>query len=104
MDDTMAITRRDDPTMIDRLCGPHEWGYRDPVEGGFVEDLTPFDAGHEITRLTAENERLREALEWYAEQVAGCRKITPEGNASRAALDADGGSRARSALTQGEPT
>ena len=22
---------------------PHEWGYRDPVVGGFVEDRTPFD-------------------------------------------------------------
>ena len=22
---------------------PHEWGYRDPAEGGFVADNTPFD-------------------------------------------------------------
>lgn len=31
--------------------GPHEWGYRDPVEGGFVEDSAPFRAGEELSRL-----------------------------------------------------
>jgi hypothetical protein len=46
---------------------------------------------------------LRAALEWYAEQVAGCRKITREGNTARHALDADGGKRAREALSASSP-
>lgn len=34
-----------------RLGGPHEWGYRDPVEGGFIEDRTPFEAEDLISEL-----------------------------------------------------
>jgi hypothetical protein len=49
----------------------------------------------DLSRRLAEAEG---ALRWYAEQVAGCRKITSEGNAARAALDRDGGKRARAAL------
>lgn len=30
---------------------PHEWGYRDPVEGGFVEDRAPFDLADHVLRL-----------------------------------------------------
>lgn len=30
---------------------PHEWGYRDPVAGGFVEDRTPFDLADHVLRL-----------------------------------------------------
>ena len=30
---------------------PHEWGYRDPVVGGFVEDRTPFDLADHVLRL-----------------------------------------------------
>ena len=41
---------------------------------------------------------LVEALEWYAEQVRDCRKITSEGDAARRTLDKDGGQRARAAL------
>lgn len=41
---------------------------------------------------------IREALEWYADKVGSCRKITSEGEDARAALDKDGGSRARAAL------
>lgn len=40
-----------------------------------------------------------EALTWYAEQVAGCRKLGPDGDAARNALDRDGGQRARAALS-----
>jgi hypothetical protein len=40
-----------------------------------------------------------EALTWYAEQVAGCRKVTSEGNDARRALDQDGGKRATDALS-----
>jgi len=51
------------------------------------------EAADLITELT-------EALRWYAEQVAGCRKITSEGEQARNALDADGGQRARAALAK----
>lgn len=48
---------------------------------------------------------LVEALEWYAEQVRDCRKITSEGDAARRTLDKDGGQRARAALAaaKGQP-
>jgi len=49
--------------------------------------------------LAAENARLREALTWYGEQARLARLITREGDARRNALDADGGKRARAALT-----
>lgn len=48
--------------------------------------------------LSPSVDELVEALEWYSEQVFGCRKITSEGDWSRAALDRDGGDRARAAL------
>ena len=38
------------------------------------------------------------ALHWYAENVAGCRKIGRDGDVFRQALDADGGKRALAAL------
>lgn len=46
----------------------------------------------------------RAALEWYAEQAAGCRKLGAAGDRAREALDKDGGQRARAALaaTKGE--
>jgi hypothetical protein len=39
-----------------------------------------------------------EALRWYAEQVAGCRKLGSAGDAARSSLDADGGKRALAAI------
>lgn len=42
---------------------------------------------------------LVEALEWYAEHAAGCRKISSEGDKYRGALDRDGGSIAETALS-----
>jgi hypothetical protein len=48
--------------------------------------------------LCAERARLREELAWYGEQARLCRLIHSEGDAGRAALDADGGKRARAAL------
>ena len=42
--------------------------------------------------------RLREALEWYAEQVRLSRLIHSEGDKGRNALAADGGEKARAAL------
>lgn len=49
-----------------------------------------------------ERESLIDALEWYAVQVRDCRKITPEGDKARHALDADGGHRARHAISRAE--
>ena len=54
----------------------------------------------EITSLRAENERLREALEWYGEQARLCRLVHSEGDKGRHALDEDGGNRARAALKE----
>lgn len=44
------------------------------------------------------SDKASEALAWYAQQVANCRKLTPEGEEARAALDRDGGKRAMDAL------
>ena len=49
-------------------------------------------------RLIAAAPELLEALEWYAENVLNCRKITAEGDKARHDLDHDGGKRARMAL------
>lgn len=56
-----------------------------------------------LAAVTSFNERMETALIWYAEQAAGCRKITDEGETARNALDADGGRRAREALTAPPP-
>jgi regulator of replication initiation timing len=50
--------------------------------------------------LRAEVARLREALEWYAQQLKHVRKNHSEGDTARAALSDDRGSRARAALAQ----
>jgi len=56
-----------------------------------------------IESLSAEREGMREALEWYGEQARLARLVHSEGDAGRNALAADGGKRARAALsTQGE--
>lgn len=48
---------------------------------------------------TAAVERVAlDALGWYAEQVAGCRKLGSIGDPARHALDADGGKRAQAAI------
>ena len=51
-----------------------------------------------IEHLKAEKAEALEALEWYAEKVLNCRKITREGDEARHDLDHDGGKRARMAL------
>lgn len=54
-----------------------------------------------LSKLRAEGVQAgdeRAALEWYAEQVAGCRKMGADGDAARQALDKDGGNLARAAL------
>ena len=50
------------------------------------------------TLQTTTTDGLREALAWYAENVAGCRKIGSIGEPFRNALDRDGGKRANDAL------
>lgn len=37
--------------LIENLGGPHEWGYRDPAEGGFVPDDAPFQAAATIAEM-----------------------------------------------------
>ncbi|MGR8759480.1 hypothetical protein PVB08_22445 [Bacillus thuringiensis] len=51
-----------------------------------------------LSKLRAPVADERATLAWYAEQVAGCRKFGPDGDAARHALDKDGGERARAAL------
>lgn len=56
------------------------------------------DAWAAIEALNAKLAKVRAALEWYAEQVTGCRKLGSIGYPFRCALDADGGKRAIRAL------
>jgi hypothetical protein len=54
---------------------PHEWGYRDPVVGGFVEDRTPFDLADHVLRLLlsgGEGGRLDAEPRLHVESEAGC--------------------------------
>lgn len=67
--------------------------------------LADFGANDDTWRtraMAAEAEvgRLRGALEWYGEQARLCRLAHSGGDAGRHALQADGGKRARSVLTQ----
>lgn len=52
----------------------------------------------EVNAMAVVMNEMREALIWYERHVAGCRKITSEGDESRKQLDADGGLTARRAL------
>jgi len=54
----------------------------------------------EVKKLTATVERMRGALEWYGEQSRLARLIHSEGDAGRYAIAADGGKRARAAITE----
>lgn len=53
-----------------------------------------------INALETENVRLRDAMNWYEVQSAGARLIHSGGDVARANLAADGGARARAALTR----
>lgn len=68
-------------------------------KGGYTRicQITPRDQKANA-RLIAAAPDLKEALEWYAENVLNCRKITAEGDKARHDLDHDGGKRARMAL------
>ena len=37
--------------LLDNVLGPHEWGYRDPVEGGFIADSAPFDLAETVEEM-----------------------------------------------------
>ena len=51
-----------------------------------------------LDEMIDEKLMLLEALEWYAEKVRDCRKVSSVGNEARHDLDSDGGKRARLAL------
>lgn len=54
--------------IVRHLEGPHEWGYRDPVVGGFIEDDAPFKAADILrSRPDAGAEAMRSALEFIAD-------------------------------------
>ncbi|WP_407462191.1 hypothetical protein [Xanthomonas campestris] len=46
---------------------------------------------------------VRDALAWYGEQAEGCRKVGSLGASAQKALDADGGKRAKAALSARQP-
>lgn len=53
-----------------------------------------------VTALQAEVDRLREALNWYADKAENCDRHGAEGDGARYALAKDTGSRARAALQE----
>lgn len=80
----------DDKVLVDRLRGKAEW--LDP-EIDMVEEWEASDAADRIEALSAENERLREALGWFLNdsrfvvQVGGNPNVVPQMiEAARAAL------------------
>ncbi|MFU1927540.1 hypothetical protein ACLQ9J_04325 [Bordetella hinzii] len=70
--------------------------HRHPMSGEPIWDQHAVRAV--LSKLRAPVADERAALGWYAEHVAGCRKLGPDGDAARQALDKDGGERARAAL------
>lgn len=75
-----------DMDIIERLDGPHEWGYRGLTGEGFIHDPAPNNAAREIQKLRAENERLRAALErianfepqdWTTRHASAALRIVP---------------------------
>lgn len=77
------------PGVIDDM------GFWQPNQSAGLEAYVRSDL---FDAMTAERDRLREALEWYGEQARLCRLIHGEGDAGRQALSNDGGQRARAAL------
>lgn len=71
------------------------------MQGGrFEEWLINLAQPHPGAALLAERDRLRKALEWYAEQARLCRLVHSEGDSGRNALANDGGAIARAALAK----
>lgn len=67
--------------LAERLGGPHEWGYRDIIDGKFIADNAPFEAATEIEQLRS---ALKEADEMLS-QVRGIPTECIERDASRKA-------------------
>ncbi len=93
-----ALTRIAEIAHEGGLAGMSEWDALNairrlslPYSKGAPQPSEP-----RATDSTAE----REALAWYAEHVAGCRKLGSIGDPHRQLLDNDGGARARAALAQ----
>ena len=81
--------------LIERLNGPHEWGYRDPVEGGFIADMSPFEASDRLSELEAERPAVVVPMsaKMWAESVLNLRgaiNATCEREAARFILSLDG--------------
>lgn len=67
--------------------------YRNSVGHGALD-------GESNATLFAASKDLLAALQWYADKVAACRKITGEGHNARVDLDRDGGAKARAAIAR----
>lgn len=48
--------------IIERLDGPHEWGYRGLAGEGFIHDPAPNNAAREIGKLRDQVQTMRQAL------------------------------------------
>ena len=79
-------------------------GWNDKELGRQYEKASADHAQEMAKRIAAELRiaQLEAELAWYGEQVRLCRLIHSEGDAGRHALAADGGKRARAALTKSE--
>jgi hypothetical protein len=55
---------------------------------------------NDYKNLEYENKRLREALEWYAENVIQCNLMTSKGDTARDRLAKDHGTKANEALKE----
>jgi hypothetical protein len=76
---------------IDQSFGPFSDGVAERM-AGCVARLP------EISDPQARIAEFKVTLEWYAAQVADCRKLGRDGDVARGKLDRDGGSKARAAL------
>jgi hypothetical protein len=107
-DNELLPVTRADITEADRMAAawhakfrPGDIGWGNYMSGRYDDcsDVIAF-ARHRLA--TTDNAELVGALAWYAEQVAGCRKLGSIGDPFRHALDRDGGERARTALARTE--
>jgi len=73
-------------------------GTRDSFEG--LADNLETEVASRLAELESENQRLRKALEWYADPTFPY--VVTQYNEPRSAVHADGGRRAREALAAGE--
>lgn len=79
------------------MCGVHK--HREPT---CPECSAWYYSPVEIKRLEDRAAKMEAALAWYGEQARLCRLIHSGGDAGRHAIVADGGQRARDALTKSD--